>query len=134
MESEKPTAIDLFCGCGGISLGLHLAGFKVLAGVDFERRYISSFMRNFPESKSILADLTAFSPEDFMSEWLPGVKRVDLLAGGPPCQGFSKNVPRKQRHAEDKRNRMVDTFLDYCDVLRPRFVLMEKRGRDQQRF
>lgn len=124
-ESESPTAVDLFCGCGGMSAGLRLAGFKILAGVDSERKYISSFARNFPEAKSVLADLTALSPEDFMSEWLPGIGCVDLLVGGPPCQGFSKNVPRKLRHVGDRRNRMVATFLDYCDVLRPRLVVME---------
>lgn len=124
-EAGQPTAVDLFCGCGGMSAGLRLAGFKILAGADFDRKHISSFTRNFPEAKSVVADLTALSPERFMSKWLPGVARVDLLAGGPPCQGFSKNVPRKLRRAEDRRNQLVATFLDYCEVLRPRLALME---------
>lgn len=56
-----------------------------------------------------------------------GVKpgELNLLAGGPPCQGFSKNVPRKNRFLEDPRNELIKAFLDYCEALRPRFILME---------
>ncbi len=59
-----------------------------------------------------------------------------LLAGGPPCQGFSKNVPRKNRFLEDPRNLLVNSFLDYAEAFRPHVVLMEnvaefKNGFDQ---
>ena len=118
-------AIDLFCGCGGISAGLRWTGFQVLAGVDFEPNYISTFTHNFPDSKSLQIDLAKTPPDEFMR--LVGIKRgeIDLLAGGPPCQGFSKNVPRKNRYLEDSRNELIKVFLDYCEELQPRFVLME---------
>lgn len=126
MENGKqPTAFDLFCGCGGLSWGLRLAGFHVLAGVDSEPRYISTFSHNFGESASLQTDLSQTKPEKFMS--MLGIEpgQLDLLAGGPPCQGFSKNVPRKQRCLDSPNNRLVTTFLNYCETLRPRLVLME---------
>ncbi len=122
---EDLTAIDLFCGCGGISAGLRSLGFKVLAGVDVEPNYISSFQHNFPNSKSLRLDLANTSPKEFMRLLGIGKGEITLLAGGPPCQGFSKNVPRKNRYLEDSRNKLIQVFLDYCKELQPRFILME---------
>jgi DNA (cytosine-5)-methyltransferase 1 len=130
------TAVDLFCGCGGISTGLRSAGFKVLAGVDLNRHYISSFRANFPEAHTLELDLTTVAPAEFMRKIGVESGELDLIAGGPPCQGFSKNVPRKYRFLEDSRNLLIKTFLDYCEALQPRMVLMEnvaemKNGFDQ---
>lgn len=118
-------AIDLFCGCGGISAGLRSVGFEVLAGVDIEPNYISTFSRNFSNAKSFQLDLAKTQPSEFMR--LAGIEKgkIDLLVGGPPCQGFSKNVPRKNRYLEDPRNELIKAFLDYCEELKPRLVLME---------
>ncbi len=123
--SGKLKAIDLFCGCGGISAGLRDAGFQVLAGVDVEPNYISTFSHNFPRSKSFQLDLAAVQPDEFMRSIGVEEGEVDLLAGGPPRQGFSKNVPRKNRYLEDPRNELIKIFLNYCEELKPRFVLME---------
>jgi DNA (cytosine-5)-methyltransferase 1 len=129
-------AIDLFCGCGGLSAGLQRAGFEIIAGVDLEPRYISTFGHNFGSKRARQIDLSELSPVEFMK--LVGVKRgeLDLLAGGPPCQGFSKNVPRRSRTLGSENNRLVSTFLDYCSVIQPRMILMEnvaemKNGFDQ---
>lgn len=134
--NQKPIAVDLFCGCGGISCGLRMAGFEVIAGIDIEPKYIGTFSHNFPHAKSLQIDISKVPPEEFMR--LLGVRagQLDLLAGGPPCQGFSKNVPRKYRYLEDSRNLLIKSFLDYCEVLKPRMVLMEnvaemKNGFDQ---
>ncbi len=136
MESRKPTAVDLFCGCGGISAGLRAAGVEVLAGVDIEPTYICTFEHNFPKAKSLQIDISKVSPEEFMN--LIGIRpgELDFLTGGPPCQGFSKNVPRKHRFLDDPKNQLIKAFLDYCEILKPRFVLMEnvaemKNGFDQ---
>ena len=91
------TSIDLFCGCGGMSAGLRLAGFNVLAGVDIERKYIATFQHNFQESMALTLDLSQYEPSDLMRTLKIAPGQLDLLAGGPPCQGFSKNVPRKLR-------------------------------------
>ena len=129
-------AIDLFCGCGGISAGLRAAGLKVLAGVDIEPTYICTFSHYFPGAKSLQLDISEVAPAEFMKSvgLVPG--ELDFLAGGPPCQGFSKNVPRRQRYLDDPRNQLIKAFLDYCQALRPRFILMEnvaemKNGFDQ---
>ena len=123
--SIKPKAIDLFCGCGGISVGLKEAGFEIVAGIDIEKKYLTSFKHNFPDARALNADITTVSPREFMQTVgiVPG--ELDILVGGPPCQGFSKNVPRKYRYLEDPKNLLVKYFLDYCEVLQPKMVLIE---------
>lgn len=97
----------------------------MLAGVDINKKYICSFTKNFPKAKTITEDITRIPPEKFLDEI--GLKKgeLTLLAGGPPCQGFSKNVPRKYRFLEDDRNQLIRTFLDYCEGLQPKMILME---------
>ena len=130
-------AIDLFCGCGGISAGLRNAGFRIVAGADIDTRYITTFRHNFPEAPSLNIDLMRYTPSEFMS--VIGIEpgELDLVAGGPPCQGFSKNVPRKLRYMDDRNNLLIRTFLDYCEAMEPKMVLMEnvaemKNGFSQQ--
>lgn len=118
-------AVDLFCGCGGLSVGLEMAGFNVLAGVDIEAKYISTFAHNFGSSKALNVDLTKIPPRAFMKQLGIKAGELDILSGGPPCQGFSKNVPRKVRYLESSNNLLIKTFLDYCEVIQPRMVLME---------
>lgn len=108
----------------------------MLAGVDLEPNYICTFSRNFPDAQSLRLDLLKIHPGKFMNLLGVGPGEIDFVAGGPPCQGFSKNVPRKQRRLDDPRNQLIKAFLDYCEVLKPRFVLMEnvaemKNGFDQ---
>lgn len=119
------TAIDLFSGCGGLSCGLERAGFQILAGVDIEQDYLQTFRLNFPNALSLERDLSQAEPIALMAE--VGVSRggLDLLAGGPPCQGFSKNVPRRDRYFEDPKNQLVAAFLRFAEALMPRFILME---------
>jgi DNA (cytosine-5)-methyltransferase 1 len=123
--NDSPKVVDLFCGCGGLSCGLRWAGFEVLAGVDVEPNYICTFGRNFGQQASLTTDLASTPAQDFAKQLLLKPGQLDLLAGGPPCQGFSKNVPRKHRRRESANNLLVKTFLDYAEHLRPKFVLME---------
>lgn len=119
------TAIDLFCGCGGISEGLRSAGFEVVGAADNNPKYFVSYRKNFPSTKFVDESLAEISPSDFCSAIGIQPREVDLLAGGPPCQGFSKNVPRSQREIDSKNNLLVDTFLNYCETIRPGAILME---------
>lgn len=125
MQVKKPMAIDLFCGCGGLTCGLVAAGFDVVAGVDIEPDYICTFEHNFPDAKAMKIDLSQVEPEVFMDMLGIAEGELSLLAGGPPCQGFSKNVPRRQRYLESTNNRLVKRFLDYCEKIKPFCVLME---------
>jgi DNA (cytosine-5)-methyltransferase 1 len=119
------TAIDLFCGCGGISEGLRSAGFKIVAAADNNPKYSITYKKNFPDAKFVGDSIAEISPEEFCSLVKIKPNELDLLAGGPPCQGFSKNVPRSQREIDSKNNLLVNTFLNYCEALSPRAVLME---------
>ncbi|MDD5229588.1 MAG: DNA cytosine methyltransferase [Methylococcales bacterium] len=118
-------AVDLFCGCGGISVGLEQTGFELLAGMDIEKKYLASFKHNFPKAKALNIDITQTAPSDFMDLVEITANKLDILVGGPPCQGFSKNVPLKNRYLHDPKNLLVNSFLDYCEVLRPKMILME---------
>lgn len=90
MTDEPITCLDLFCGCGGFSLGLHRAGLQILAAIDFDPKAIEVYQANFPKTPHILCeDLTQFAPAELAA--LLGTSRVDVIAGGgPPCQGFSQ--------------------------------------------
>ena len=87
-ESSKPKAIDLFSGCGGLSLGLRSAGIKVLAAVENEPLACKTYRRNHPAVRLIQADIRTVSPYFLMQQL--GLREGDLdLPGCPPCQGFS---------------------------------------------
>lgn len=125
MNDYKPKAIDLFCGCGGISAGLQIAGYEIIAGIDVEPAYLQTFRQNFGEDRGLSVDLAKTPPDQFAETLGIQPRALDLIAGGPPCQGFSKNVPRSMRDSESQNNLLVKTFLDYCEVLQPRAILME---------
>jgi DNA (cytosine-5)-methyltransferase 1 len=125
LSNSRPRAIDMFCGCGGISSGLRDAGFNILAGADIEPNYICTFQRNFPEAEAITDDLSSIEPLDLMNRLDIRPGELDLIAGGPPCQGFSKNVPRRQRYLDLPNNRLVSTFIKYVEAFQPMMVLME---------
>ena len=125
MSKKTRKAIDLFCGCGGLSVGLSNAGIDVIAGVDIEPTYISSFKKNFPDSQALVLDLSKKDPLDFMRDIKLSEGELFILAGGPPCQGFSKNVPRSRRTEKDPNNLLINTYIQYCKALKPELILME---------
>ncbi len=101
MDSKHPNIIDLFCGCGGFSLGFERAGFDVLLGIDVWKDALVTFAHNHNGSKTLQADLSALTPEE-TEQFLNG-KEIDVIIGGPPCQGFS--VAGK-RIVDDIRNKV----------------------------
>jgi DNA (cytosine-5)-methyltransferase 1 len=127
--SFQPTFLDLFCGCGGFSLGLERAGFKGLAAIDFNKEAIEVFRANFKRIPQILQkDLTEFSPSDL--EKLIGTDRVDLIVGGPPCQGFSTarqvdGANHGARLTEDPRRHLYKEFLRHIKHFQPKVFVME---------
>jgi DNA (cytosine-5)-methyltransferase 1 len=124
-KGKKLTAIDLFSGAGGISVGLQRAGFSIIAGIDNNEKYIQSFRHNFPKAKTIVGSLSELEPDELMKELGLKPGDLDILVGGPPCQGFSKNVPLSKRPIDSNNNQLVNEFLRYCEAFKPRFIIME---------
>ena len=118
-----PIAIELFSGCGGLSTGLLDVGINVKAGFDCDRRAIEGYSYNheYRGSRGVVCDLSRVSGQDLLD--LAGAKKIDLLAGGPPCQPFS--VVGKRRGMADDRGRLVYDFLRFIRELQPRAVLFE---------
>jgi DNA (cytosine-5)-methyltransferase 1 len=117
--------LDLFCGCGGMSWGLKKAGFDISAGIDCDVTALQTFQLNHPEAKTLCKDLATYTPEQLMIDLKIQPEELDGIVGGPPCQGFSKNVPASIRFLSDPRNQLMYDFLRFVAVLKPRVVLME---------
>ncbi|MBL8863963.1 MAG: DNA cytosine methyltransferase, partial [Planctomycetia bacterium] len=89
VESERrPVAVDLFCGAGGMSLGFEQAGFDVMLGVDLDGYHCATHERNFPYGKTLCRSVASLTRDEIFAA-LEGQKEVDVVFGGPPCQGFS---------------------------------------------
>ncbi|HEX8063905.1 MAG TPA: DNA cytosine methyltransferase, partial [Allosphingosinicella sp.] len=112
-------AVDLFCGTGGFSRGAHAAGFEVAAAFDCDPVLTSSFRFNFPQTKLVLADLAGTTGEA-VSAAAGG--DVDLIFGGPPCQGFSSIGHRRK---DDPRRTLLGHFFRLVGEVRPRSFVME---------
>jgi len=112
--------VDLFCGCGGLSYGFEQEGFKTILGIDHDKAAIDTFRMNHKNAKTILGDIREISNEKILSE-LNGNK-VDVIIGGPPCQGLSLSGPRK---LEDPRNQLYLSFIRIVSLINPKYVLIE---------
>lgn len=118
------TAVDLFAGAGGLSEGLRQAGFEVVAAADHDPDACATHELNFPGAEVIVGDLTdrARHAEVVAAANVHG--RLDVLAGGPPCQAFSQ-IHNHDRLIEDPRNRLYREFVALLDDIRPRAFIME---------
>jgi len=112
-------ALDLFAGAGGLGLGLRNAGFHVVAANEYEQVFSESYALNHPETKVVCGDILNSSVR---KDIYRAAKGVDLVAGGPPCQGFSTVGSKSE---SDPRNRLFNAFLEVVEDLRPRAVLFE---------
>lgn len=119
--SDKPLVVELFCGCGGTSVGFEMAGYQIGVGCDIHRFSIETFRLNHEGVSTILGDIHQVLPEDVIQ--LLGGRHVDVLIGGVPCQGFSLN--NRKRHADDQRNQLYKEFLRFVEALKPRAILLE---------
>ncbi len=137
-EGGKPRVLDLFSGCGGISLGFSAAGFAVSAAVEFDPKAAASHGRNFHADNPAHAqarDITKTSPDDLVRELKLGktAEAFDVLVGGPPCQAFARVGRPKLRevdnHAEafkhDPRAQLYIYYLRYVEAFAPLAVLVE---------
>lgn len=132
-DPDQLIALDLFSGAGGLSLGFANAGFFVAAAMDHNETAVETHAANFL-SKSVCIDLTGIDTDGARALVLEelGLPRVDVIIGGPPCQGFAavgrvkvKSLPSHQRERLAKRNDLYKEFLKFVEALKPPCVVME---------
>lgn len=127
---DRYTFIDLFSGCGGFSLGLKRAGFRCLAAIDNDSAAVATYKKNFARTPHVLQkDLTVFRPQQ-LAQGLRDKPHVDVIIGGPPCQGFSTlrqvdGSNHGRRLVSDPRRSLYKEFLRYVKYFRPRLFVME---------
>ncbi len=123
MMNNDLIMMDLFSGAGGLSEGLSEAGFHSLFATEIIPQYAATYQRNHSSAKVVTADIRELDADQVRNDL--GIERgaIDLLAGGPPCQGFSINAPI--RSVLDQRNHLFKEYLRFVDAFAPRAILIE---------
>jgi len=120
MNNKSLKFIDIFSGCGGFSVGLEQAGHKCLLGVDFNLDASKSFARNHAKAKSLHLDIHLLTKSKLAS--LVDISSIDMVVGGPPCQGFS-TVGRGE--VDDSRNSLFKQFVRIVKITKPKIIIFE---------
>jgi DNA (cytosine-5)-methyltransferase 1 len=121
-----PKAVDLFSGAGGLTLGLQQAGFEVIGAVEILPIAADTYAKNHPNVDLLRSDIRTLSPKSLMKKWGLAKGELDLVAGCPPCQGFSSIRTRnKASSVEDQRNDLVFEYLRFVEAFLPKAVMME---------
>lgn len=120
-EEHQLVAIDLFSGAGGLTVGLKRAGFRVIAAVEVDPNIARTYQKNHPEVKLIVKDIREVTGKEILR--LTGLKKIDLVAGCPPCQGFSKLTDK--HHRDDKRNQLIIEMGRIVQEIKPTVCMME---------
>lgn len=123
----KYEAIDIFSGCGGVSCGLSLAGFRVKAAVEIEKRAVDTYLSYGPLSKvnALNEDICNLSGAQILKAAKIKKDDIYLFAGCPPCQNFSRQNPLNKNKSEDERKKLLFEFLRIIEEIKPPFILME---------
>ena len=114
--------IDLFCGCGGFSKGFSQAGFNVVYGIDNWKDATITYKHNFPNATITNEDITKIRGKDILEATGLGENEIDVVIGGPPCQGFSLSG---KRMLDDPRNILYKSFVNIVSDLKPSLFVME---------
>lgn len=117
------TYIDLFCGAGGLSFGFDKAGFENVFAVELNSSFAKTYKRNFPGHDLIVDDIKNIDRE--MLKRLAKGREIDVIAGGPPCQGFSIAGNIGRSFIEDDRNSLFKEFVRVVSFLKPKMFIME---------
>ncbi|TVQ30917.1 MAG: DNA cytosine methyltransferase [Phycisphaeraceae bacterium] len=123
---RKPIAIDLFAGCGGLTEGLKQAGFRVVGAIEIDELAAKSYRMNHPRVRLWNNDIRTIRLPTLRKTLCLKSGELDLLAGCPPCQGFSNiRTLNGNRYVRDRRNSLTDEFLRFVKDLRPRAIMLE---------
>ena len=114
--------IDLFCGCGGFSKGFEQAGFNVKFGIDMWKDATITYKHNFPGAVVLNEDITKINGNDILNMTGMVAEDIDVIIGGPPCQGFSVSG---KRMIDDERNKLYKSFVHIVSELQPKVFVME---------
>ncbi|MCR5688466.1 MAG: DNA cytosine methyltransferase [Lachnospiraceae bacterium] len=114
--------LDLFCGAGGMSCGFKMAGFEIAGGIDHEAAAVRTHELNFPEGINYCGDIRDFSNKMIHENFPDG---IDVIIGGPPCQGFSNANMQQKDVTDDPRNRLFMEFVRFVSVLQPKAFMIE---------
>jgi len=120
-KQKRPIAIDLFCGAGGMSLGIEMAGFDIALAVDYDGYHVATHERNFPYGRVKCASVQDLDGKT-IRQLSDCTDDIDLVFGGPPCQGFSN---MGLRDTYDPRNNLLFHFARLVDELHPKAFIME---------
>lgn len=118
---KKYSVLDLFCGCGGLSKGFEMAGYDIALGVDFNQPALDTYAFNHKGSKTLFGDLSKDETFDEIDKLLEG-KKIDVIIGGPPCQGFSLTG---RRQFDDERNKLYLAMIETVRRFKPRAFMIE---------
>lgn len=113
--------IDLFCGAGGLSYGFEQAKYKILLGIDNDEMALKTFAFNHKGAKTLNGDITSITYKKDIFPLIEGQK-IDVIIGGPPCQGFSLSGPR---NFEDPRNKLYLSYIRLVKEIRPKAFVIE---------
>lgn len=122
-DDSSLMSIDLFSGCGGLTKGFSMAGIRSIFASDIDENCEKTFTRNFPGVPFLCKDITQITKEEVDS--LIGDKIPDIIIGGPPCQGFSLANKRRNKVADDPRNRLFYGFVKFINWYSPKLFVME---------
>jgi len=118
-KNNKLSVIDLFSGVGGLSLGFNQTNYKIVAGIDNWQDALDTFSFNHPESETINIDLSTPNKKSILDKLS---EEIDIVIGGPPCQGFSISG---KRNPNDPRNSLYQSFVEVVDALKPKAFVLE---------
>ncbi len=121
MKKKKYNVIDLFCGAGGLSYGFEQAGYEILLGIDNDELALKTFTQNHKNAKSLCRDITKIDGVSAIKDII-GDKKVDLIIGGPPCQGFSI---AGSRNFDDPRNKLYLSYIKLVEEIMPTAFIIE---------
>ena len=124
-KTRKRIAIDLFSGGGGLTQGLKQSGFKVIGAIENHPACIKSFKMNHPEVLLKSMDIIKIDPRQYMDELNIQAGELDLLAGCPPCQGYSTIGTRNRRPKNDPRNELIFEIFRFARFFKPKTIMME---------
>ncbi len=124
---ETLNYIDLFCGAGGFSLGFQKIGFENIFSIDIEKDFCETYKCNFPNHNLIQKDISQLTEQEILN--LTNNKKVDVIIGGPPCQGFSIAGNIGRNFIDDPRNRLFKEFVRVVNIVKPKYFIMENVAR-----